>query len=333
MAHWIDQLRQNPIEPLLGSHHDAISYFVRRDLLDETVPPITTIWNLPLVQKVLKKQQADGSWPHHGKKTVDYPLHHYPLVATWKQFRLLVLRYEITNKHPAGRRAAEFLFSCQTPKGDIRGMIANQYATYYTGAMLALLIRAGYSQDKRVEHGLQWLLSMRQDDEGWTVPILTKKLDKGEQYRLTSSYAPPIEPDRTKPFSHNWTNMILQSFAVHPSYRYSEEAKKAASLLKSRFFQPDVYTSYQSAKYWVRFEFWWPNLFTALDSLSHMGFSRDDTDIAMGLRWFITHQQKDGLWKTNYASTKKDRMNAQTVERRLWLTLNICRMFKRFYDE
>ena len=49
------------------------------------------------------------------------------------------------------RKAAEFLFSCQKEEGDIRGFLANQYATYYTGAIMALLIKAGYEDDPRIE--------------------------------------------------------------------------------------------------------------------------------------------------------------------------------------
>ena len=41
--------------------------------------------------------------------------------------------------------------------------------------------------------------------------------------------------------------MFLRAFAAHPKYRQSREALKAADLLKSTFFQPDVYSSYKDA--------------------------------------------------------------------------------------
>lgn len=75
-------------------------------------------------------------------------------------------QYGFNREHPQAQKAAEFLFSCQTEAGDIRGMLANQYATYYTGAILSLLIQAGYEDDPRVEKAFQWLLHMRQDDGG-----------------------------------------------------------------------------------------------------------------------------------------------------------------------
>ena len=326
----IKQFRVDPIEILLASNNSVIEYFTERDLLDKNVEPIKTLWELPEVQKILKKQLPNGSWNYPGKKVNSYPKHHYPLLQTWKEFRILVERYELNKKQPNAKAAAEFLFSCQTKDGDIRGMIGNQYATYYTGAIMAALIKAGYTNDPRIERGFKWLLSMRQEDGAWTIPILTHRFDRETQLRLTSGKAKPVEPDRTKPFSHNWTDMVLRAFAAHPKYCRSKVAKHAGELLKSRFFQPDVYTSYKAPEYWVRFAFWWPNLLTSLESLSQLGFSYKDNDINMALDWFIENQQKDGLWKISYKKDEKDKVNEKTRQDMMWITLRICRVFKGF---
>jgi hypothetical protein len=329
---WRKQLRFDPLAPLLSSGNDAIRYFARRDLVGEQVDPIQYIWQLPDVQHILRKQLANGAWPRSGENK--HPAINYQLIETWRYFRFLVEQYGFTRQHPQTEKAAEFLFACQTPDGDIRGFLANQYATYYTGAIMALLIQAGYADDPRIEKGFQWLLRMRQDDQGWTVPLITHKLDRATQYRLTSEYAEPLEPDRSKPFSHNWTGMVLRAFAVHPTYRNSEAAKIAANLLKSRFFQPDSYTSYQKASYWVRFEypFWWNNLVAALDTLSLIGYSRDDDQITQALNWLVEHQEEDGLWKASYAKPQgEEKATAKVREMKLWVSLAICRVFKRLY--
>lgn len=330
VARWLDCLRFDPLGELLGSENDAVTYFAKRDLLGERVGPIASVWRLPEVKRVLRGQLPDGSWRYLGKRTVVYPEHRYELLETFKRFRLLVERYEVSMEHPAGERGAEFLFSCQADEGDFRGMIGNQYATYYTGAIMAHLIRAGYRDDARIERGFRWLLSMRQDDGGWTVPLLTHDLDRETQHRLTSQHAEPLEPVRSKPFSHNWTDMVLRAFAAHPRYRESEEARAAGLLLKSRFFKPDAYSSYRAASYWVRFMFWWPNLITSLDSLSKMGFPGDDPDIEKALDWFVEYQEPDGLWKVTYVKGKNPANNEKNIERRLWVSLAICRIFKRF---
>ena len=324
---WRNQIRIDTVPALLASSNQAIVYFTKRDLLDERVGPISIVWGLPEAQNLLRKQWADGSWEKAGKNKNIYPPYHYKLVETFKRFRILIEKYQFTRDHPLISKAAEFLFSCQTSEGDIRGFLANQYATYYTGYVLSLLIKAGYEDDPCVEKGMQWLLPMHQDDGGWTIPILTHKYDGETWLKLTSQYMEPIVPEKAKPFSHNWTDMVLRAFAAHPEYRKSKEARAAGTLLKSSFFQPDAYTSYQSAKYWTRFAFWWPNLLTALESLALLGFTKDDPDIKTGLNWFIENQQKDGFWKleSNKAVNPKD------TKDRLWLGLTVCRMLKRFF--
>jgi hypothetical protein len=329
---WQQQLKFDPMAPLLGSGKEAIQYFARRDLLEEQVGPIERVWRLPEAQRILRKQLPNGAWPRSGENK--HPAINYQLIETWRQFRFLVEQYGFTRQHPQAEKAAEFLFTCQTREGDIRGFLANQYATYYTGAIMALLIKAGYIDDSRIEKGFQWLLAMRQVDQGWTIPLLTHTLDRATIYRLTSEYAKPLEPDRSKPFSHNWTGMVLRAFAAHPNYRNSDAAIAAAHLLKSRFFQADSYTSYQAASYWVRFgfPFWWNNLIAALDSLTLMGFSKDDEQIQRALTWLIEHQEKDGLWKVSYAEQKgQEKETAKAGEMKLWVSLAICRVFQRLF--
>lgn len=320
---------EKAVAALLDTGDPAIVYFTRRDLLGESPEPVSVIWNLPEPRKLLRRQLADGSWKGPVKKTPVYPANHSSLVATFKSVRTLVERYGFTRESEALVQAAEFLFTFQTGEGDIRGFIGNQYATYYTGYVLSLLIQAGYNADPRVEKGMRWLLAMRQDDGGWTVPILTRYFDGKTMYRLTSSYEEPVEPDRSRPFSHNWTDMVLRAFAAHPEYRRSEAARKAGELLKSRFFQPDKYSSYKAADYWTRFVHWWPNLLTALESLSLLGFPADDPDIRKGLEWFRDNQQEDGLWKCSCDGKPGGEVKEKSIER-AWVTLKISRVMKKY---
>jgi hypothetical protein len=333
MDHWREQFKFDPIPPLPSSDDEALQYFVRRDVLGERVGPVERLWCLPSAQRILRKQQADGSWPHHGVNK--HPAINPRIIDTWRQLRLLVEQYGFTRENPQAERAAEYLFSCQTPEGDIRGILANQYATYYTGAIMATLIEAGYGDDPRVATALDWLLSMRQEDGGWSVPLITHKLDRAAQYRLVTEWAEPLQPDRSKPFSHNWTGMVLRAFALHPQHRGSAATRTAADLLKSRFFRPDVYTSYQAASYWVRFEYplWWNNLVAALDSLSRIGLSRKDQQMALALSWLVDHQEESGLWRVSYAQTQEKRdETARARAMKPWIGLAICRIFKRLYS-
>jgi hypothetical protein len=273
---------------------------------------------------------SGSNWPRPGE--TKHPAINYGLIETWRHFLFLVDQYGFTREHPQAQKAAEFLFSCQTEEGDMRGFLANQYATYYTGAIMSLLIQAGYEDDPRIERGFRWLLAMRQDDGGWSIPLITHKFDRATRYRLTSEYAEPVQPDRSKPFSHNWTGMVLRAFAVHPEYRKSQAAKVAADLLASRFFQPDRYSSYKAAGHWLRFDhpFWWNNLVAALDSVSLIGLTKENQQIRKAVDWLIEHQEQDGLWRVSYAQPDvRETETARKRETRRWVSLAICRVMKR----
>jgi hypothetical protein len=328
---WISNFKFDPISALLDSNNQAIKFFVRRDLIGGLKERIEEIWQLPEPRKTLRRQEKNGSWSRPGKLVRNSTNHN--LIETWKRFRILVGKYEFNRENIQIERAAEYIFSCQTEDGDIRGMIGNQYATYYSGAFFELLIKAGYGDSPRIDNGFQWLLSMQQENGGWSIPMITHKFDRETQYSLTTEDLDPVEPDRTKPFSHNATGMILRAFASHSHYRYHPDAIKAGNLLKSRFFQKDAYTSYQAASYWVRFEypFWWNNLISALDTLSLLGFKKDDVQIDKALGWLIDHQQEDGLWLITYA--KPDiRDTPKNREMKLWVSLAICRIFMRLFS-
>ena len=317
----------DPVPYLLKSG-PSVSYFTRRDLLGETVGDLGEVRKLPEAAKLLRGQKWDGSWGKPG----GYPPHHRPMVETFKRLRLLIGRYEFDRMHQQVEAGSEFIFGTQTPEGDFRGMIGDQYATYYTGELTSLLVKAGYGDNGRVDLAFRWLLSMRQDDGGWTIPILTLPPGSGMERTaaLTGAPADPVEPDRSKPFSHNWTDMVLRAFAAHPRWRTSPEARHAAALLKSRFFKPDAYGSYRNPNYWVRFVQWWPNLLTSLESLSRLEFKAEDPDIMKALQWFRDNQEPDGSWRTSYFPGNAVSPRLEPTER-AWVTLRVARMFKSFF--
>jgi hypothetical protein len=63
--------------------------------------------------------------------------------------------FDFNHTHPQIQKAAEFVFQCQRDQSDFSGFLAYQYATYYTGALLDLLIKTGFQNNPRVERGMQ----------------------------------------------------------------------------------------------------------------------------------------------------------------------------------
>ena len=319
---WIDLLTINPLNILYHAINPALLYFIDRDLLDKKVASIENLWELPEPKKIIIKQQENGSWKYPGNTTNNDIGTNYALIETFRTLRYLVEKYGFNHAHPTLQKAAEYIFSCQTSEGDIRGILSNQYMPYYVGAILELLIKAGYDKDERLIKGLDWLLSMRQNDGAWFIPLQAYKIT----YIYQVAFDDPIPPDRTKPFSHLATGMILRAFAAHPQYRFLPEIKKAGNLLKSRILKPDAYNDHKAIKYWTNFQFpfWWTDLISALDSLFKLGFDREDPDVAKGLDWFIQNQGENGLWKACYE--KRPEMD-------LWVSLAACRVLKNYFGE
>jgi hypothetical protein len=330
MGHWIEHLRVDPIPCLLASDDEALVHFVRRDLLGEQTEPVESLWELPEALRLVRKQQGDGSWRYPGRNRDVYPETNYDLLETFRSLGQLVEKVGFDRRHPAVQQATEYILTCQTQEGDIRGILGTQYMPYYHAVISELLIKAGYADDPRLERGLEWLLAMRQDDGGWIVPM--QAVPAREKTREKWS-APPVPPDRSRPHAHMATGMVLRAFAVHPRYRGLEEARIAAQRLKSRFFRSDRYNDRKAPGYWTKFQFpfWWTNLLTSLDSLSLLGFSTEDEDVRKGLDWFVDNQQENGLWKTSYEQAKREQMTPGERAAMFWVGLAICRVFDRFY--
>jgi hypothetical protein len=284
---------------------------------------VQDLWQLSVPRGILKKQKLNGSWVYPGAKDNIRTQENYNQFETYRNLGVLVEEYGFNRNHPAIRKAAEYLFTFQTSEGDFRGIYGSQYSPNYSAGITELLVKAGFGSDDRVKRVFAWLISIRQDDGGWAIPFRTKNYG----IKVISNHL-TIRPDSSKPFSHLITGVVLRAFSVHPAYRKSKEAKKAGELLVTSLFKKDRYPDRAGADYWLRFSFpfWFTDLISALDSLSLLKFSKQEPQIDKALKWFIRHQQKNGLWKLKILKGQ----NKDTLQ--LWLALALCRIFKRFYS-
>jgi hypothetical protein len=121
------------------------------------------------------------------------------------------------------------------------------------------------------------------------------------------------------------TGVVLRAFAAHEEYRRSIVARDAGVLLRDSLFQKDVYPDRASIDYWTKFTypFWFTDLLSSLDSLSLLGFTGEDPHVKEALRWLTDRQQEDGLWRVKLLKSGGDK------NLKLWVSLAICRVFKR----
>ena len=323
MKDWMSYFNVDPIEPLLKVENEAINYFTRRDLLEEKVGPIKTLWNLKEAKKILDKQQDNGGWKYSGKTKEEFRYReNYNQIETYRNIGILHEKYGVNKDNDRMKLAMDFLLSFQTEEGDIRGIYGTQYSPNYTAAIIEILLKMGFN-DKRIEKSLDWLLSMRQEDGGWAAPIRTKKI----KYLDAVNDVNAIQPDRTKPFSHLITGMVLRAFAAHPKYRKDERINKAASLLASNILKRDNYPDRQEIDYWIKFSFpfWFTDFLSALDSIYFIGINKDNEQVSEALNWLAQKQENDGTWNVKLLRTRDKDL-------KFWIGYVITRTFKRFYS-
>jgi hypothetical protein len=318
---WLRRLKFDPLPQLLSSENKAIVFFTKRDLLVEKVASVETLWGLPFVTRMVGRQLDDGSWKYPGGKPDVRSRQNYNQLETYRILGELVEKYGVDNTQPAIRKAANFLFRFQTQEGDFRGIYGSQYTPNYTAGIMEILIKIGYEEDPRIEKGFRWLLSIRQHDGGWCIPVRTKNIKLDAKVMGGGI----VHPDSSKPFSHLVTGVVLRPFAAHKTYRKSNEARIAGELLTSRIFKRDLYPDRNSVEFWTKFTFpfWFTDLLSSLDSLSLIGFTKNDSRIGKAIEWLTSRQQENGLWKLSILKGKDKEIN-------LWMCLAICRVIKRF---
>jgi hypothetical protein len=306
---------EEAIKTLLGTGNEALMASTKRNLLGEMVD-IEELWALPQVKKILKNQQSNGSWLYPNKKATLRSSTNYNQYETYKTVAELVEFYGLSKKHDAIRKAAEYLFSFQTKEGEFRGMYGNQYSPNYSASITEFLIKAGYD-DIRVEKSLDWLLRIRQDDGGWAIPLRTKNRELAALHEKET-----IEPDRTKPFSHLVTGIVLRPFSLMTKYR--AKVKKTGVQLANRVFTKDKYSDRKGVEYWTKFTFpyHWTDLLSTLDTLTLLGI-KNHPKIDEITHWFGKHRQKNGIYEVKVMA------GAKYKDVKYWITLQYLHVLKR----
>ena len=232
-----------------------------------------------------------------------------------------------TARHSGLARAAQFLLGFQTDKGDLHGVYASQYTPNYTVAILAVLIEAGCTDDPRIDAGMRWLLSMRQDDGGWTIPHRTLHTPQTRSSDSVMQLPHPLAPARSRPFSHLVTGIVVRAFAAHPRHRTLPRDTRRLRATATRFFQPDRYPDRRAASYWekLRYPFRWTDIVSALDAITLVGARHDEPALAGALAWLTDRQSATS---SGAPATKK----AHDPHIHEWVSFAIARVFRRIHD-
>ena len=322
-------MKVNPnkaIEFLLARGNLPILYWLKKDILE--VPVDREFKNLQKFAsriRILKSQKTNGGWCK--RKYEGHPRWEktYYIVETLKNMFKLY-NFACSLKDEEIKKAIKFVLSTQSEAGDFRGAYLNEYAPTYHALSLEILCLFGLDKDEKVQKGFRWIINNRQDDGGWVIPYRTidQELLKNRYNYEAQLKLEPIKPDKSQPFSHLVTGMILRALAASRTWSKSKEAWKAGELLLSRFFKADKYNDRWLPSFWeeLAYPFWATDILSSLDSLSRIGFPVENENIQKGLNWMLKKQNKQGYWE---AGDEKS-----SIEDHLWVTFAALRVLKRF---
>ncbi len=322
-------MKVNPnkaIEFLLARGNLPILYWLKKDILE--VPIDREFKNLQKFAsriRILKNQKPNGGWCK--RKYEGHPRWEksYYIVDTLKNMFKLH-NFGCTLKDEGIKQAIKFVLSTQSRAGDFRGAYLNEYAPTYHALSLEILCLLGHDKDEKIQKGFRWITNNRQNDGGWVIPYRTI-----DQAQLKNRYnyeaqlkLEPIKPDKSRPFSHLVTGMVLRALAASPTWSKSKEARKAGELLLKRFFKADKYNDRWLPSFWeeLTYPFWATDILCSLDSLSKIGFPVENENLQKGLNWMLKKQNKQGYWE---AGNQKS-----SIEDDLWVTFAVLRVLKRF---
>ena len=159
---------------------------------------------------------------------------------------------------------------------------------------------------------------MRQFDGGWSIPLRTRN-EKLEALKEEET----IEPDKTKPFSHPITGIVLRPFSLMAAYR--KKVKDAGMLLADRVFTRDKYSDRRGVEYWTKFTFpyHWTDILSTIDTVTQLGI-KNHPKIYEIKEWFKKHKQENGTYKVNVMA------GAKYKNVKYWITLQYLKVLKRF---
>ncbi len=307
--------QESTIKTLLLSGNEALVAFTKQRLLGEKVD-IEELWTLPQVETTLRKQQPNGSWVYPNTKASLRSATNYNLYQTYKTVAELVEFYGLNKKHEAIRKAADYLFSFQTNEGEFRGVYGNQYSPNYSASITEFLIKAGF-ESARIEKSLDWLLSMRQNDGGWAIPLRTRHKGLSALHEMET-----IEPDRNEPFSHLVTGIVLRPFSLMSAYQ--GKVKDAGLLFAARVFTRDKYPDRMGIEYWTKFTFpyHWTDILSTIDTLTLLGIE-DHPKVNEIIAWFRAHKQENGIYEVDVMA------GAKYTDVKYWIALQYLNVLKR----
>jgi hypothetical protein len=337
MESWKSWLSADPTEWLLEKNNPSVRYFTLRDLLekpstDSEVKEVKQdIMNTGVIPAILAKQKKEGYW--------DEPERFYTAKykgTVWQLMMLAELGADGNDDHI--RKACEFIlsFSQDLESGGFAhsssakkgGGRHSEVIPCLTGNMVWSLIRLGYLEDPRLQHGIAWITNYQRFDDG------ISEVPKGWPYdRLKASCL-------GKHTCHMGAVKTLKALAEIPEKKRSVAVKQTIEkgveyLLLHHVFKSSHNLNRVPKPGWLKFGFplmYQTDALEIFGILTQLGYKDERMQEAIDL--VISKQDNKGRWILENTFNGRYQVNIETKgEPSKWITLQVLRTLKRFYGD
>jgi hypothetical protein len=337
MESWISKIHADPIEWLLEKNNPSVRYFTLRDLLEkpktdsEVKEAQQEIMKTGVVPAILAKQTNKGYW--------DEAERFYIAKYKGTVWQLMILAELGADENDDRiRKACEFIlsFSQDIESGGFAhsssakkgGGRHSEVIPCLTGNMVWSLIRLGYLEDPRLQHGITWITNYQRFDDG--IP----EVPKGWPYdRLKAGCL-------GKHTCHMGAVKALKALAEIPEKKRSAAVKQtiekgAEYLLLHHVFKSSHDVSRVPKPGWLKFGF---PLMYQTDALEILGIltqlGHKDKRIQEAIDVVVSKQDNQGRWILENTFNGRYQVNIEKKgEPSKWITLNALRTLQRFYGD
>jgi len=337
MESWKSRLHADPTEWLLEKNNPSVRYFTLCDLLekpttDSEVKEVKQdIMNTGVVPAILAKQKKEGYW--------DEPERFYTAKYKGTVWQLMMLaELGADGDDDRIRKACEFIlsFSQDLESGGFAhsssakkgGGRHSEVIPCLTGNMVWSLIRLGYLEDPRLQHGITWITNYQRFDDG------ISEVPKGWPYdRLKASCL-------GKHTCHMGAVKAFKALAEIPEKKRSAAIKKTIEKGADYFLLHHVFKSSHDINRvpkpgWLKFGF--PLMYQAdaleiLGILTQLGYKDERMQEAIDV--VVSKQGNEGRWMLENTFNGRYQVNIeQKGKPSKWITLHSLRILKRFYSD
>jgi len=335
MNHWKSLLKADPTDWLLEKNNPSIRYYTLRDILEksdndqEVKEAKNDIMEAGMVPAILAKQKKEGYWETpEGFYTAKYKGTVWQLMILAElgadgQNNSVKKACEFILEHSQDRESGGFAHSSSSKKGGGRH---SEVIPCLTGNMVWSLIRLGYLNDPRVQHGIKWIATYQRFDDG------TQESLKGWPYdRLKAACL-------GRHTCHMGAVKALKALVEIPENKRSVDVKHTIEkgveyLLIHHIYKRSHDLNYIAKPGWLRFGF---PLMYQTDALEILGiltqFGCNDKRMQEAIDVVISKQDDQGRWKLENTFNGRFLVNIeQKSKSSKWITLNALRTLKRFY--